>query len=109
VNMTRIAWCIRTVCTRDPTEWPKDASERKRVSIDATCCDNSFDGGSWISTLDEMRRPILRAVPCPGWDSLFTEVRGRAILGASLSSGAARGLLRICHEAFEDGIGEASL
>ena len=21
-----------------PTDWPKDASERKRVSIDATCC-----------------------------------------------------------------------
>jgi hypothetical protein len=39
--MTRIAWCIRTVCTRDPTDWPKDASERKRVSIDATCCKNA--------------------------------------------------------------------
>jgi hypothetical protein len=38
VNMTRIAWCIRTVCTRAPPDWPKDASERKRVSIDATCC-----------------------------------------------------------------------
>src|ERR671921_1187002 len=37
--MTRIAWWIRTVCTRDPAYWPKDASERKRVSIDATCCE----------------------------------------------------------------------
>ena len=38
MDMTRIAWCIRTVCTRDSADWPKDASERKRVSIDATCC-----------------------------------------------------------------------
>src|SRR5215210_5687831 len=37
--MTRMAWCIRTVCTRAPTDWPKDASERKRLSIDATCCE----------------------------------------------------------------------
>src|SRR5215213_11708448 len=36
-----MAWCIRTVCTRDPTDWPKDASERKRLSIDATCCQKS--------------------------------------------------------------------
>jgi hypothetical protein len=40
VNMTRIAWCIRTLCTRAPTDWPKEASERKRLSIDATCCQN---------------------------------------------------------------------
>src|SRR5215213_10882670 len=37
--MTRFAWCIHTVCTRAPTDWPKDVSERKWVSIDATCCD----------------------------------------------------------------------
>jgi hypothetical protein len=41
--MTRMAWCIRTVCIRAPTDWPKDASERKRVRIDATCCQMAED------------------------------------------------------------------
>src|SRR5215212_924609 len=57
--MTSIARCIRTVCTRAPTDWPKDASERKRVSIDATCCEkfalrsvqwhHACGGGSWTT------------------------------------------------------------
>src|SRR5215211_6422997 len=37
----------------------------------------------------------------------FGEVRILGILGASLSSGAARGRLRICDEVLEDGIGDA--
>jgi hypothetical protein len=41
--------------------------------------------------------------------SLFTELPRRGIPGSSLSRGAARGCLRICHEALEDGIGDASL
>jgi hypothetical protein len=49
--MTRIAWCIRTVCTRAPTDWPKDASERKRVSIDATCCEKFVTAGNALATI----------------------------------------------------------
>src|SRR5215208_7890847 len=35
------------------------------------------------------------------------ELRLNGVLGASLSSGAARGRLRICDEVLEDGIGDA--
>jgi hypothetical protein len=52
--MTRIAWCIRTVCTRAPTDWPKDASECKRVSIDATCCQHL---GEAFSTVPHLPKP----------------------------------------------------
>ena len=38
---------------------------------------------------------------------LFTRVRGIGFLGSSLSSGAARGCLRIRQEAPEDGIADA--
>src|SRR5215210_1874668 len=38
-----------------------------------------------------------------------SELRAERILGSSLSSGAARRRLRICHEALEDGIGDAPL
>src|ERR671912_132642 len=41
--------------------------------------------------------------------SLFTGVRGRRVLGSSLSSGAARRRLRVRHEAPEDGVGDAPL
>jgi hypothetical protein len=40
---------------------------------------------------------------------LFTGLRGRVILGSSLSSGAARRRLRVRHEAPEDGIADAPL
>src|SRR5206468_587028 len=46
-----------------------------------------------------------RRLPLP----LFTRLPRSGLLGSSLSSGAARGRLRICHEALEDGIGDASL
>src|SRR5215208_3462471 len=39
----------------------------------------------------------------------YGEVRILGILGSSLSSGAARGPLRIRHEAPEDGVGDSSL
>src|SRR5215204_4356743 len=41
--------------------------------------------------------------------SLFTQRRGRRILGSSLSSGATRRRLRIRHEVPEDGVGDAPL
>src|SRR5829696_9125773 len=41
--------------------------------------------------------------------ALFTGVRGRIILGSSLSSGATRRRLQICRKALEDGIGNAPL
>src|SRR5215204_4614550 len=45
----------------------------------------------------------------PPHGGLFTQVRGKGILGSSLSSGTARMRLRICHKARENGIGDASL
>jgi hypothetical protein len=39
----------------------------------------------------------------------FTELDSKGLLGSSLSSGAARGRLRICQEAPKDGIGDAPL
>src|SRR5215203_5326488 len=40
---------------------------------------------------------------------LFSGVRGRGVLGSSLSSGAARRCLRVCHEAPVDGVADAPL
>ena len=40
---------------------------------------------------------------------LFTQVPSKEILGSSLSSGAARRFLQICHKTLKDGIGDAPL
>jgi hypothetical protein len=40
---------------RDPADWPKDASERKRVSIDATCCSSRLSEHYWSAHAPSLR------------------------------------------------------
>src|SRR5215218_8896848 len=85
--MSRITWCIRTLCTRPPTGGPKDASERKRVSIDATCCKQfvrrirvreNTPAVSRASELDvEVERPRVRHCGGAQYCPTMVTVRGR--------------------------------
>ena len=59
--------------------------------------------------MDDNLAPATSTLNFGEVDSLFSEVLGREILGSSLSSGAARRRPRVCHEALEDGIGDAPL
>jgi hypothetical protein len=93
--MTRIAWCIRTVCTRDPTDWPKDGSERKRVSIDATCCKNAvpanvgelpFHALRCISSEGRLAHYALALLGLTGVGSLRRECNSQHPLAERLAS-----------------------
>src|SRR5829696_311524 len=55
---------------------------------------------------ERFARGLAHFRPC---SPLFTQVPRRGILGSSLSSGAARRRLQICHEAPENSIGDAPL
>jgi Phosphatidylethanolamine-binding protein len=69
------------------------------------CNSDSWDSAICLSPEPCSRPLVMEAFyflysPFP----LFTGVRGRRVLGSSLSSGAARRRLRVRHEAPEDGI-----